>query len=96
MHGSSTGRGQVVIADIPFTNGSSSSFTSHIFSKFDESSKPDIFYSLEITIYGQIIIASTNGGICYQVFFCGAYLIPCHRVIKSTGDIGQYHWGTRA
>ncbi|MBN9382300.1 MAG: methylated-DNA--[protein]-cysteine S-methyltransferase [Chitinophagaceae bacterium] len=22
-----------------------------------------------------------------------AFLIPCHRVIKSTGDIGQYHWG---
>ncbi len=23
-----------------------------------------------------------------------AYLIPCHRVIKSTGIIGDYHWGT--
>jgi AraC family transcriptional regulator of adaptative response/methylated-DNA-[protein]-cysteine methyltransferase len=23
-----------------------------------------------------------------------AYLIPCHRVIKSNGEIGQYHWGT--
>jgi AraC family transcriptional regulator, regulatory protein of adaptative response / methylated-DNA-[protein]-cysteine methyltransferase len=22
-----------------------------------------------------------------------AYLIPCHRVIQSTGVIGQYHWG---
>lgn len=22
-----------------------------------------------------------------------AFLIPCHRVIKSTGTIGQYHWG---
>ncbi len=21
-----------------------------------------------------------------------AFLIPCHRVIKSTGDFGQYHW----
>ncbi|WPV02118.1 methylated-DNA--[protein]-cysteine S-methyltransferase [Mucilaginibacter sp. cycad4] len=24
-----------------------------------------------------------------------AYLIPCHRVIKSTGELGQYHWGAR-
>lgn len=23
-----------------------------------------------------------------------AFLIPCHRVIKSTGEIGQYHWST--
>lgn len=23
-----------------------------------------------------------------------AYLIPCHRVIKSTGDTGHYHWGS--
>lgn len=23
-----------------------------------------------------------------------AFLIPCHRVIKSTGAIGQYHWGS--
>lgn len=23
-----------------------------------------------------------------------AFLIPCHRVIQSTGNIGQYHWGT--
>lgn len=22
-----------------------------------------------------------------------AFLIPCHRVIKSTGDFGNYHWG---
>jgi AraC family transcriptional regulator, regulatory protein of adaptative response / methylated-DNA-[protein]-cysteine methyltransferase len=22
-----------------------------------------------------------------------AYLIPCHRVIKAQGEIGQYHWG---
>ncbi|MDR6565178.1 AraC family transcriptional regulator, regulatory protein of adaptative response / methylated-DNA-[protein]-cysteine methyltransferase [Chitinophaga ginsengisegetis] len=23
-----------------------------------------------------------------------AFLIPCHRVIKATGDTGQYHWGS--
>jgi AraC family transcriptional regulator, regulatory protein of adaptative response / methylated-DNA-[protein]-cysteine methyltransferase len=23
-----------------------------------------------------------------------AFLIPCHRVIRSTGDVGQYHWGS--
>ena len=23
-----------------------------------------------------------------------AFLIPCHRVIKSTGDFGQYHWSS--
>jgi AraC family transcriptional regulator of adaptative response/methylated-DNA-[protein]-cysteine methyltransferase len=22
-----------------------------------------------------------------------AFLVPCHRVIKSTGIIGEYHWG---
>lgn len=24
-----------------------------------------------------------------------AFLIPCHRVIRSTGEAGQYHWGSR-
>jgi AraC family transcriptional regulator of adaptative response/methylated-DNA-[protein]-cysteine methyltransferase len=23
-----------------------------------------------------------------------AFLIPCHRVIKATGDTGEYHWGS--
>lgn len=23
-----------------------------------------------------------------------AFIIPCHRVIQSTGNIGQYHWGS--
>ena len=22
-----------------------------------------------------------------------AFLIPCHRVIRSTGEFGHYHWG---
>jgi AraC family transcriptional regulator of adaptative response/methylated-DNA-[protein]-cysteine methyltransferase len=24
-----------------------------------------------------------------------AFLIPCHRIIKSTGALGQYHWGVQ-
>jgi len=23
-----------------------------------------------------------------------AFIIPCHRVIQSTGTFGQYHWGS--
>jgi len=23
-----------------------------------------------------------------------AFLIPCHRVIRSSGETGQYHWGS--
>jgi AraC family transcriptional regulator of adaptative response/methylated-DNA-[protein]-cysteine methyltransferase len=23
-----------------------------------------------------------------------AFIIPCHRVIRSTGETGQYHWGS--
>jgi AraC family transcriptional regulator of adaptative response/methylated-DNA-[protein]-cysteine methyltransferase len=22
-----------------------------------------------------------------------AWLIPCHRVLRETGDFGEYHWG---
>jgi AraC family transcriptional regulator of adaptative response/methylated-DNA-[protein]-cysteine methyltransferase len=22
-----------------------------------------------------------------------SYLVPCHRVVRGTGDLNQYHWG---
>lgn len=182
----STAYGKQQIAFNPFTDGNSSP-SNLTFSKFDDGIKYDIAYSLENTIYGQIIIASTPVGICYLVFFGGtetkaqeilqkefpgsaiskqetaeqraalayiegknggvvqlhvkgtptnlqiwealtkvpygklisygtlakatgnmaqdigiamgdnriAMLIPCHRVIKATGELGQYHWGAK-
>jgi O-6-methylguanine DNA methyltransferase len=179
--------GKRQIAFNPFAGSNDSAAALLVFSRFDEESKPDIFYSLENTIYGQIIIASTHTGICYLVFFSGdeakvpeillkefpgsaiikertahqnaalaylngensqtvhlhvkgtpanlqvwealtnvpygklisygtlakatnhmaqdigmamgdnriAMLIPCHRVIKATGELGQYHWGAK-
>lgn len=179
--------GKRQVAFNPFNNGNSSVATSLIFKIFDQREKQNILYSLENTVYGQIIIASTNSGICYLVFFSGteakaqdilqkefpdstiikqrsavqeaaleylggndnqvitlyvkgspaslhiwealikvpsgklisygtlakatnhmaqevgtvmgdnriAILIPCHRVIKSTGEFGQYHWGAK-
>jgi O-6-methylguanine DNA methyltransferase len=183
----STAYGKRQIAFNPFASGNVSASATMIFSKFDEGSKPDIFYSLENTLYGQIMMASTHLGICYLVFFSGdeakvpeilqkefpgstiakeknehqrvalkylsgetsrvihlhvkgdpanlqvwqaltnvpygklisygtlakatghmaqdigvamgdnriAMLIPCHRVIKATGELGQYHWGAK-
>lgn len=171
----------------PFADVGGSLSTVQGFSKLDMRSMPAISYSLEDTIYGQILIASTDVGICYLVFFNGAatkaqevlqkefpgsaiireinahqrdalayltgdpnrevhlhvkgtpdnlrvwealtkvpygklipygtlakatnhmaqdigiamgdnriaILIPCHRVIKSTGELGQYHWGAK-
>ncbi|OXE97142.1 O-6-methylguanine DNA methyltransferase [Flavobacterium araucananum] len=179
--------GKRQVAFNPFTDGISFSDTSLIFKTFDQRVKQNISYSLENTVYGQIIIASTTSGICYLVFFSGteakaqeilqkefpdstiikqmsalqataleylggndnqvvtlhvkgspaalqiwealtkvpcgklisygtlakatnhmaqeigtimgdnriAMLIPCHRVIKSTGEFGQYHWGAK-
>lgn len=179
--------GKRQIAFNPFADGERSLSNSLIFSRFDEGIRYDISYSLESTIYGQIMIASTDVGICYLVFFNGsearaqevlqkefpdsaitkqqsaeqraalaylggdyskmvhlhlkgttanlqiwealtkvpygklisygtlakatgnmaqdigiamgdnrvAMLIPCHRVIKSTGELGQYHWGAK-
>ncbi|SFO46780.1 O-6-methylguanine DNA methyltransferase [Chitinophaga sp. YR627] len=169
----------------PFTGNNGPTWMPVIFSRFDENSRPTIFYSCENTDFGRVIIASTDEGICYLTFFSGdeskaekilqeefpasqilnekntnietalnyldgdntnpvplhvkgtpaqlkiwealctipaggfisygtlakatnniarevgiamgdnriAMLIPCHRVIKSTGELGQYHWG---
>ena len=158
-----------------------------IFHRMKPEERPPISYSVEQTVYGQVIIASTPVGVCYLVFYNGnreramaivgkhfpgsevctgtdefqqdalafiqgdasrsihlhvkgtedqlkiweeltkvpvggvtsygalgkntqcmaqdvgtamgdnriALLIPCHRVIKSTGEIGQYHYGSR-
>ena len=158
-----------------------------VFHRMKPEEKPHISFSVEQTLYGQVIIASTAMGVCYLVFYNGnpdrakgmvekhfpglqvnagtdtfqrdalafiqgdsgrvihlhvkgtedqlkiweeltkvpkgmitsygalgqrtqcmaqdvgaamgdnriALLIPCHRVIKSTGEIGQYHYGSR-
>lgn len=171
----------------PFTESSPTIPNPVVFTPLDDKDAPHIFYSIENSEYGQIIIASTAKGICYLVFFSGeeskalstlqkqfpgslitngkdehqanalnylkgnltipvqlhvkgttdqlriwealtrvpagklvsygtlakatrqmaqdigvamgdnriAMLIPCHRVIKATGELGQYHWGAR-
>ena len=158
-----------------------------IFHRMKPEEQPRISFSVEQTVYGQVIIASTAIGVCYLVFYNGkaeraqgvvekhfqgmevtagsdvfqqdalgyiqgdntkvvhlhvkgteeqlkiweeltkvpegmvtsygalgkatecmaqdvgmamgdnriALLVPCHRVIKSTGEIGQYHYGAR-
>lgn len=51
-----------------------------------------------LTTYADLAMKSGHEGACRAVGTAigrnpVAFLIPCHRVIKSTGDIGNYHWG---
>ena len=68
-----------------------------------------IHYSFAETLFGEVLVASTHKGICAQNIDHAkaaravgtaigsnpvAFLIPCHRVIQSTGLLGGYEWGT--
>lgn len=51
-----------------------------------------------VTTYGELAknIETPNASRAVGTALAGnpvAYLIPCHRVIKSTGLTGEYHWG---
>lgn len=51
-----------------------------------------------VTTYGNIAAIIGNSHACRAVGSAVgrnpvAFLIPCHRVILATGDIGSYHWG---
>jgi len=53
----------------------------------------------ELTTYGDLAknISHPNASRAVGSAIGGnpvAYLIPCHRVIQSTGGFGQYHWGS--
>lgn len=52
-----------------------------------------------LTTYSSLANDLKNPGACRAVGSAVgsnpvAFLIPCHRVIKSTGETGQYHWGS--
>lgn len=52
----------------------------------------------QVTTYGKIAQKLDNPKACRAVGSAVgdnpvAFLIPCHRVIQSTGTFGQYHWG---
>ena len=52
-----------------------------------------------LTTYAAIAASINNPKACRAVGSAVgdnpvAFLIPCHRVIKSTGETGQYHWGS--
>lgn len=52
-----------------------------------------------LTTYARLATSLNNPNACRAVGSAVgdnpvAFLIPCHRVIRSTGDIGQYHWGS--
>lgn len=51
-----------------------------------------------MTTYGEIAARIDNPKACRAVGTAVgenpvAFLIPCHRVIRASGDIGNYHWG---
>lgn len=51
-----------------------------------------------MTTYGEIAAKIDNPRACRAVGTAigdnpVAYLIPCHRVIRASGEIGNYHWG---
>ena len=51
-----------------------------------------------MTSYGDIAASIDNPHACRAVGTAVgsnpvAFLIPCHRVIRATGEIGNYHWG---
>ena len=53
----------------------------------------------ETVSYGKIAAAISNPKACRAVGSAIGdnpvfYIIPCHRVIQSSGSIGQYYWGT--
>lgn len=53
----------------------------------------------ELTTYGEIAKHLENPKACRAVGSAVgdnpvAFFIPCHRVIRSTGIFGQYHWGS--
>jgi AraC family transcriptional regulator of adaptative response/methylated-DNA-[protein]-cysteine methyltransferase len=52
-----------------------------------------------LTTYARLATNLSNPNACRAVGSAVgdnpvAFLIPCHRVIRSTGEIGQYHWGS--
>jgi AraC family transcriptional regulator of adaptative response/methylated-DNA-[protein]-cysteine methyltransferase len=52
-----------------------------------------------LTTYARLATDLSNPNACRAVGSAVgdnpvAFLIPCHRVIRSTGEIGQYHWGS--
>jgi AraC family transcriptional regulator, regulatory protein of adaptative response / methylated-DNA-[protein]-cysteine methyltransferase len=53
-----------------------------------------------LTTYAQLAGSLNNPKACRAVGSAVgdnpvAFLIPCHRVIRSTGEFGQYHWGSQ-
>jgi len=54
----------------------------------------------KVTTYGNLANDLQNPNACRAVGTAVgdnpvAFLIPCHRVIRSTGETGQYHWGSQ-